>query len=163
MQVYGFEPDFALYVITAEGERAYADIVLFDRHVHTLSQAHQFHGFQLLWVHQPVNVILAQLPFALALFLVPMVSNFQFLPFITAENVCNGRSAHVERHSQVLDAPPDPVLSALAAVVEADYAPGYENVKLFFSLVFINLVALALNHPSIKENSNFEIISFNFD
>ena len=31
------------------------------RHVHTLSQSHQIHSSGLFWVHQPVNVIFAQL------------------------------------------------------------------------------------------------------
>ena len=71
----------------------------------------------MLGVYQPVNIILTQLSFTLTLILVPMVTNFQLLLFITAENIGNSRSAHVECHSQVLDAPPYSVLSALAAVV----------------------------------------------
>ena len=73
----------------------------------------------MLGVYQPVNIILTQLSFTLTLILVPMVTNFQLLSFITAENIGNSRSAHVERHSQalILDAPPYSVLSALAAVV----------------------------------------------
>ena len=46
-----------------------------------------------------------------------VIDDLQVSSLITAENICNRRSAYIERHSQVLDRPLDPILAALAAVV----------------------------------------------